>query len=550
MKFLRFYLHLFHGEYVRLVFTLVLISIQVLIILPIAGFVGRIFDHSLPAGKLDDTLVYVGGIVGLQGLHVFLNLWSKNQIGRLARQSSTKLLNEVLQKIYDLPRQFFGALDVGKLHTSLIQNFTLTERFTDNLLSFMLPSLGISILLGFVLLYLNWRLFLIFVVILPMISGAGQLTLRKYRRSIDRFWTNKVAMNRGLLFVLQNLELTRFQTAENQEIARQQKAINLFGMESERMVWWRSLHNGLQEFLLVTTAAIILLAGASEVIQGKMTLGNLLAFYAGVALIKPNLQSFSSSLPLVLEGRKGLRELYAFLVQKDTLPYHGDQMVEAKGNFRLEHVSFRYTDQRLLEAINLDLSPGSITVIKGANGTGKSTLVYLLLGLYRPHEGQVTVDHIPYEQVDMHFLRKQIAVVMQDPWLFPASIRENIAYGMENVRSEEIITAASLAFAHDFIQELPDGYDTFVGEKGVNLSGGQRQRIAIARALLRHPRLLILDEPTNHLDVDTIHSIMNNITTLNPRPTILLITHHTAIIDSAEIVYTLHNGHLERENAD
>ncbi len=171
----------------------------------------------------------------------------------------------------------------------------------------------------------------------------------------------------------------------------------------------------------------------------------------------------------------------------------------------------------MLQAINLTLSPGQTVVVVGPNGSGKTTLLNLLLGFYRPQQGQLYADEQPFSQLDLIHLRRSIAVVSQDPVIFPGTIRENLTYGCPEVSFQRIIEAAHLATAHEFIEQLPQGYDTFVGDNGVLLSGGQRQRLAIARALLRQPKLLILDEPTNHLDATAVEQLMHHLKKLDPR---------------------------------
>ena len=549
MKSWRFYLSLFRGRRGRLLFSVALVIGQALLMLPVAGIVGMIFDSALPKGDMPRTLLLVGSIVALQAMHVFVNIWAKYHIAILSRQINTHLVRAVLEKIYKFPRAYFGTRDTSQLHAALVHHVTMSERFTDHLLTYTLPALSLSLILSGVLIYLDAGLFMILVFLLPVFYAVSQLSLGKFRNSVDQFWKEKIKVNRGLLFVMQNIELTRLQTAEQQEINKQAGIIDKYGRESQTMIWWRSLHNGQWEFLLVTTAALMLLAGTVQVIRGEMSLGNLLAFYAGVALLKPNLQTISYSLPNILEGRAGLDGLNEFLNQNIILPYQGDQKIQVTGDFSFENVSFRYSDQPLINRVDLSLSPGKITVIKGANGTGKSTLAYLLLGLYRPEIGCLRADGISYDLLDIPYLRTQIAVVLQDPWLFPATIYENIVYGQDNKPQTEIQSASYMAMAHDFILSLPEGYDTFVGEKGVNLSGGQRQRIAIARALLRKPRLLILDEPTTHLDNDTIQQLMNNIKRLTPQPAILLITHNETIAEYADETFMLIGGNLEPENA-
>jgi len=210
----------------------------------------------------------------------------------------------------------------------------------------------------------------------------------------------------------------------------------------------------------------------------------------------------------------------------------------------LENVSFGYNSKRVLEGVDLTIAAGETVAVTGANGSGKTSILYLLLGLYAPQTGRLLADGTPYSSISISSLRRHIGVVTQDPVLFAGTIAENIAYTDMDADAEAIEAAARSALAHDFIADLPNGYDTKVGESGVFLSGGQRQRITLARALLKRPRLLILDEPSNHLDPETTAYLINHLAALPERPGILVITHDPHLAEQADRIYHLQDGRL------
>ena len=197
-----------------------------------------------------------------------------------------------------------------------------------------------------------------------------------------------------------------------------------------------------------------------------------------------------------------------------------------------------------LKSIDLTVEEGDFFALLGPNGAGKTTIANLILGFYRPQEGRIYMDDQPLNELDVVYLRRFIGTVRQDPIFFPGTIFENITYGNPDIDPHRVNQMADLATAHEFINQLPNGYDTFVGEDGVQLSGGERQKIAIARALLRKPRLLILDEPTIHLDDRTVHKLVNNLMSLKFEPTILLISHDINIVKEAANIYVLHEGRI------
>jgi ABC-type multidrug transport system fused ATPase/permease subunit len=240
--------------------------------------------------------------------------------------------------------------------------------------------------------------------------------------------------------------------------------------------------------------------------------------------------------------------LFDTLDDADTLPYHGQKRLDFRGEIRIKNVSFAYQDRNVLNEVSLTIKPGTTTAIDGPNGAGKSTLVHLMLGFYRPSQGGLYADGCPYDEIDLQLLRSQIGIVPQNPVIFSGTILENITYGLPEATREQVDEASRLSTALEFIRDLADRYDTIVGENGMTLSGGQRQRIAIARALIRCPRLLILDEPTNHLDVASIHQFIQNINSLAYAPAVLLISHHRNITEQAQVIYKLKEGRLVRSD--
>jgi subfamily B ATP-binding cassette protein HlyB/CyaB len=221
-------------------------------------------------------------------------------------------------------------------------------------------------------------------------------------------------------------------------------------------------------------------------------------------------------------------------------------LVAIRGDITFEHVGFRYRidGQEILHDINLEVPAGQVIGVVGTSGSGKSTLAKLVQRLYLPESGRVLIDGVDVTQVDPARLRRQIGVVLQDSMLFNCSIRENIALVDPAVPAEDVIAAATLAGAHDFILKLPEGYDTIVGERGSSLSGGQRQRIAIARALISDPRILIFDEATSALDYESERIVQHNMQKMSQGRTVIIIAHRLSALRIADRVITIEGGRL------
>jgi len=222
------------------------------------------------------------------------------------------------------------------------------------------------------------------------------------------------------------------------------------------------------------------------------------------------------------------------------------------GAVELEKVYFSYPtrkDVRVLDAVSLRLDPGEIIAVVGPSGAGKSTLAGLIARLYDPSEGRVLLDGIDVRELDVSFLRKQIGTVAQEPILFSTSIAENIRYGRPGASSEEVRAAARTANAATFIERFPEGYDTLVGERGVQLSGGQKQRVAIARAVLKDPRVLVLDEATSALDAESEHLVKEALERLMSGRTTLIIAHRLSTVKDAHRVLVLDGGRIVQSGA-
>jgi ATP-binding cassette subfamily B protein len=275
-----------------------------------------------------------------------------------------------------------------------------------------------------------------------------------------------------------------------------------------------------------------------------MTTGELLSFYAILALLLRELSTILSSIPQVLAGYESMARIQAILETDEREPYEGTRRIDFAGELVLEGVSFGYGREEILRDLSFRVGAGEHVAIFGPNGAGKSTLVNLMLGLYKPQTGSVLADGIPYDELDVRHLRRSIGVVLQDPVIFPGTIAENIAYGRPDAEDEEIRRAATWSTADAFIDNLPDGYETEVGDEGGLLSGGQRQRIAIARALVARPALLILDEPTTHLDDRSIDQLIANLNGFPGAPTVLMISHDPAVARAVDSVQHLRDGRV------
>jgi ATP-binding cassette subfamily B protein len=307
---------------------------------------------------------------------------------------------------------------------------------------------------------------------------------------------------------------------------------------------------GLGMFVTGVAGIVILWYGGYRVMNGALTIGELMFFYSLLAYMLEPLNRLASVNLKLQDALVAVDRLYQIL-DLEVESFGGASKAPFRGireALELRDVSFRYGCRaNVLEKVNLRIPAARTTAIIGESGSGKSTVLKLLLGSYSPTEGHILIDNVDLRDFELGSLRSRIGLVAQDPFIFTGTIRENIALGRPEAPLEEILEAARAAGLSEFIAELPERYETLIGERGANLSGGQRQRLAIARALLRQPEILIFDEATSHLDTATEQAIQQNLRTALAGRTVVLVAHRLSTIKSADYTYVLHRGRVVEE---
>jgi ATP-binding cassette, subfamily B, bacterial len=518
---------------------------QSVVLIPIVFLVRYAFDGLIPTGDLGG-LVLVGVVmIGLYIASGVLMLWSRKLALRSTRHAVQGLREQLIGKVQRLPRERFVSDEAGHLHSLLVHDTERANAMSNAFIAMLLPSIVFSLALSAALLYMNWILFLTIIAVVPVLTIAMRWIGRRVSERANHFRESFERYSRGILFLVERMDLTRSHSAEETEARRQAVNFSALGDASSRMNLWGSAHIVAQETVTSVSWSMILIVGGVAVAVNAMTIGDVLAFSVAAMMLKRSVNSLVGAIPPILEGRAALAALKALNDEPDDESYTGTQKVDLDGHLALSKVAFRYRDQPLLEGIDLDLRPGTLTVLSGPSGSGKTTLLYLIMGFYRPQSGTLLADGRPYDELDVRHLRRRIGYVPQDPVVFAGSVLENITYGADDVDMERVEAAARAAAADDFIARLPDGYDTLVGEGGALLSGGQRQRVGIARAIYRQPALVLLDEPTNQLDTRLAARLMRNLLDLPGRPALLVVSHDLdRVAQLADAVYELHDGLL------
>ncbi len=547
---LRILLNWLRMKPIHIAAVLGLAAAQLLSILLIA----HIFQSALALHlHLDDVWIRAGMMITLGVASSLGFYFSRTVSARLANNASTLLRIEMMEHLYTRAQAFFTRSHSGSLHNNLVLDIERLQKLYEAILGQILPAVVISLGVGIALIGLNPSLTLFLLSAGPIFLALNYAVLRILRKKMRRRIEEFKAYSRNTFSFLELIPLTRMQTAEEQEIQRQGGQIDSLKQATESLARQQALHLAFQNAMLLIVIGVFLVIGGSQVATNQTTLGNLLAYNVILIALRRYIQDALSATPLVVDGYHAVEALQELVESAPPEPYTGKLRPLLSGAFELRQVTFQYPERPpVIQECSLFLPPHTVTALVGPNGSGKTTLLNLLLGLYRPQSGMLYADDYPYDDLDIRTLRRQIGVLPQDPLLFGGTIRDNITYGLAVIDPEEMTAAAIAASAHEFIQQLPHGYDTLIGERGVRLSGGQRQRISLARVLLRKPKMLILDEPTNHLDTAAARQLIEHVVLrlqsspffTEKLPTTLIITHDMELAGLAENVYLISSGRL------
>jgi ATP-binding cassette subfamily B protein len=374
--------------------------------------------------------------------------------------------------------------------------------------------------------------------------------LRPRVRSRTRAWQSAFdRFSARMHFALRGRSLVVTHAAEDSELRSGGEEIRELSSSGLAMAWLQSLYGQVNGTLAAVSSVIVLVVGGAAVANGNTSLGSLISFYALLGLLRGQASQLLATAAQAISGGESLARLEEILEAEEHPVYAGRRRIEFEGGFALRDVAFAYDDIPVLRGVDLEAMPGEWVAVVGPNGAGKSTIASLVIGLYRPARGQLLADGIPYEELDMAALRARIGVVSQDPILFPGTVAENISYGQPSVDEARVRDALELASTAGGIESLAAGYETQIGDEGDLLSGGQRQSLALARALLRRPTLLLLDEPTSSLDRTAAPALLDTLRGLPWSPTLLLISHDSAVARAADRVYALDRGVLAPASA-
>lgn len=546
------------GKYLRPQLPVLVVSVFISILTTVLALVPpmltkQLVDDILPNTKRDLLLAVAFSLIGVHIVHYAL----AGIRGYMLRICGNKIVAaircEVYEKAQHLPMRFYDKTSTGSVinrisgDTATLQAFML--RITQEVVVQFFKLVGIVV----VMLCINWKLTLFSLFPVPIVAIGSRIFRQKIAPFYRRIWRRSSAVTSVLTDTIPGIRVIKSFTNEKNSTKRFEECVEDWRENDSKAGKILHAYPAIVNCLMACGSVIIWGLGGDLVMKGietntvgTISVGLLVSFISYATMFYEPVNFFANLSDSMQNAMASAERIMDIL---DAEPEHdfgkGNTNADIGGRIEFKNVSFSFDrTKKVLKNINLTIEPGDIVGIVGTTGSGKSTLINLLLRYYDHYEGTITVGGVDIRKIDMQYYRSHIGYVQQEPMMFHDTIYNNIAYGDNTFSVDEIINAADIANAHEFIVRQPDGYDSVLGERGVGLSGGERQRISIARAMLRNPKMLVFDEATASVDSETEHLIQEAIEHLISGRTTLMIAHRLSTLSKANKIVVIDNGNI------
>ncbi len=513
-------------------------------------FTKQIIDVALPDKRIDLLVWLIVGSFGttlVSGLVLvgqnYVNSW-------ISKHIIYDLRNAMFKHLQYMSIKFFSNVQTGEITSRMNNDITGIEGIFSGTFVQILENLFIFLSTAGLLFYTNWKLAIFSLMILPLFIIPTR-KVGKVRWKIAQTTQEKLAELNTLMHETLNIGGTFLVKLFTKEKDQQDKfvAINkdVTSMQIKESLAGRWFFMVMSTFVAIGPMVIYLAGGILMIQYNEITVGGIVMFVALLSRLYRPVTIFANISVDLTRSTALFERIFEYLDMKQDIVDHpnAQELKDVKGAIKFDHVNFSYNDKtQTLKDINISIEAGKMIAFVGPSGAGKTTITYMLPRLYDINEGAITIDGIDIRDVTVESLRSQIGIVMQDTYMFNTTIRENLLFARSDATEEELISACRTSNIHDFIESLPNGYDTLVGERGIKLSGGEKQRLSIARALLKDPRIVILDEATSSLDSVSESLIQEAIKPLLKDRTSLVIAHRLSTIMSADRIYVVEAGRI------
>ncbi len=498
--------------------------------------------------KDPDTIRWVPlaiiGVFMLRGLTSFINEYTASWLtGRLVQT----LREEMFAKLLRLPVSFYDESQSGRLISRIANDVNQVTEAGFNVITVAVKDGVTTLGLLALLLYTDWQLTLICFVVMPAVTACMHFVGKRLRGLARENQLRMAQMTQVVSESIDCQKVVKIYGGESYEIGRFHEAADALRRNQVKQSAASSANTGVTQLMIACALAAILYFAALRAQQGDFSAGDFMSFLTAMMLLFAPIKRITGISQALQRGLAAAETIFQFLDEPEEKNAGASMLHRTRGELEMVNLSFSYpgVEKRALQGINLAIRAGETVALVGSSGSGKTTLASLVPRFYEPDSGQLLLDGKPLSDYALPALRQQIALVSQDVVLFNDTVAANIAYGALNqVSREQVIEAARAANALDFIEALPQGFDTEIGENGTRLSGGQRQRLAIARALLKNAPLLILDEATSALDTESERLVQAALDNLMKNRTTLVIAHRLSTIEQADRIVVMHQGEI------
>jgi ATP-binding cassette subfamily B protein len=529
------------------ILAFVCLSASTVFSLVIPKMLGNGIDTVLNSGRAATLIIAAGVILGSSALRGITGYGNRYFTQVISQRVAYDLRNHLYDHLQGLSFAYFDKAQTGQLMSRATVDIEAVRAFISMGLLQILQTAFLTIGISYLLISLDWRLALMTLAFVPLMAYRAVLTSRRLRPVWLKVQQLIAALGTTLQESLTGVRIVKSfaqEKAEDKKFADDSRRLYDVQIDAARIV---AFNTPLMVFLIGAPTALVLWYGGRQVIAGNLTIGGVVQFIMYLGMLAMPIRALGMVTNMYSRSISAGERILEILDTKSQVKDKPDALVldKLKGQIAFEDVSFSYAENApALHSINFSVQPGQLVALVGASGSGKSTIINLILRFYDVSGGRITMDGIDIRDISLASLRKNIGTAQQDVFLFSTTIRNNIAYGMPEATLEQVTAAAKAAQIHDFIMGLPDGYETWVGERGHTLSGGEKQRVTIARAILKNPSILILDEITSSVDAETERLIRRAVDELIRGRTTFIISHRLPIITNADLILVIKDGQI------
>ena len=481
-------------------------------------------------------------IVLWQGLGSFLGNY---YLAKVSLGLINHLRQDLFANLLRLPNTYFDQNNSGHLVSRITYNVTMVTGAATDAIKVLIREGMTVVFLFLYLLWMNWKLTVVMLALLPVIGIMVNSASKKFRKQSRKIQTSMGDLTHITSETIQGYRVVRSFGGEDYEHSRFNNASEDNIRKQLRMIRTSATFTPALQLVIFTTMAAVLFLVL--LLRGNSSAGDLVSYITAAGMLPKPIRQLSEVNETIQKGLAGAESIFSQLDEPPEIDQGTVELDHVSGRLEVKNLSFSYSTSknRILDDINFTIEPGQMVALVGRSGSGKSTLASLVPRFYHHAQGQILIDGIDVEDFTLRNLRKHIALVTQQTSLFNATVSENIAYGdLAETPKADVEKAAEAAYAKEFIDQLPEGFDTRVGENGVLLSGGQRQRLAIARAILKNAPILILDEATSALDTESERHIQNALDHVMANRTTLVIAHRLSTIEKANLILVMDQGRI------